>query len=122
MAGRQTVAAVPYRENRVEFRVIRTGQVTGKVTYMDYSEDVEHPVERPLVDARILVTGDGDAYSESNGIFLIGDLPPGRYELHLDPTSLPRGYVAQPSSVTLTVTSEGSRGRRFSSWRFRPSR
>jgi hypothetical protein len=105
--GSQTVGAVPNRENRVEFRVIRTGQVTGKVTYMDYSDDAEHPVEKPLADARILVTGDGDTFSEANGMFLIGDLPPGRYEMHLDPTSLPRGYVAQPSSASVTVTSGG---------------
>ena len=105
--GSQTVAAVPSRENRAEFRVIRTGQITGKVTYMDYSDDADHPKEKPLADARILVTGDGDTYSEANGVFLIGDLAPGRYELHLDPTSLPRGYVPQPSSVTVTVTPGG---------------
>ena len=43
-------------------------------------------------------------FSEANGVFLIGDLTPGRFELHIDLTSVPKGYVAQPSSVIVTVT------------------
>ncbi|MEO8595545.1 MAG: SdrD B-like domain-containing protein [Candidatus Solibacter sp.] len=106
-AGNQTAAAVPNRENRVEFRVIRTGQITGKVIYMDYSDDADHPVEKPLADVRIVVTGDGDTYSEANGAFLLGDLPPGQYELRPDPASVPPGYVPQPSRAVVTVTPGG---------------
>jgi hypothetical protein len=103
-AGEHTLAVLPNRENRRDFAVIKTGQIEGKVTYMDYSSDPEHPVESGFPDARIVASGDRDTFSEGNGVFLFGDLPPGEYEVRLDASTLPKGYVAQPSSYVVRVT------------------
>jgi hypothetical protein len=103
-ASEHTLAVLPNRENRRDFAVIKTGQIEGKVTYMDYSSDSEHPVESAFPDARIVASGDRDTFSEGNGVFLFGDLPPGEYEVRLDPTSLPKGYAAQPSSYVVRVS------------------
>jgi hypothetical protein len=103
-SSEHTLAVIPNHENRQDFRVIKTGQIEGKVTYMDYSSDTEHPIESGFPDAHLLATGDRDTFSEGNGSFLLGDLPPGEYEIHLDPATVPRGYVSQPPSYVVRVT------------------
>src|SRR5207244_28125 len=102
-SGEHTLAVIPNHENRQDFRVIKTGQIEGKVTYMDYSSDSENPVESAFPDARLLATGDRDTFSEGNGSFLLGDLAPGQYEVHVDPASVPKGYVSQPPSYVVQV-------------------
>jgi hypothetical protein len=99
----RTVAVAPYQPTAQDFRVIPTGQIHGKVVYLDYSDDPDHPVERPLPDARVVATGDQDTYSETSGNFILGDLPPRQYQLRIDPASIPKGYASQPSLLTVTV-------------------
>jgi hypothetical protein len=113
-SGEVLVAAVPGRENRIDFRVIRTGQIEGKVTFLDYGNQEDAPVESPLPDARIIATGGQDTYTELNGDFLLGDLPPGVYELRLDPESLPPGLSPKPVEVRIEVTPSSTiRGVKF---------
>ncbi len=102
-SGLQTMAALPNRDNRFDVRAIKTGQIEGIVTYLDYGEDPDEPVEKPLPDVHILASGDLDTFSEMNGRFLLGDLAPGTYSLHLDPDGLPEGYAPQPASVVVRV-------------------
>jgi hypothetical protein len=99
----RTIAVVPYQQNDVSFRVARAGRVLGVVTYADYTSDPDKAMQRPLPDARIIAGGDRDTFSEANGGFLLGDLTPATYELRLDPTTLPAGYVARPEVITVTV-------------------
>jgi hypothetical protein len=99
----RTMAVLPYRDNILNFCVVRTGRIAGKVTYLDYSRNREEPVERPLPDVRIIAGPQYDSFSELNGIFLIGDLPPGSYELKLDRETLPDGYVPMPPSIHVQV-------------------
>jgi hypothetical protein len=106
-SGQTTIAAVPNRENRADFRVIRTGHIEGRVTYLDYSADADNPRELPFPDAHLILTGDGDTFTESNGNFVVGDLTPGRYEVRVDPASIPAGYLSQPASITVTVEPGG---------------
>jgi hypothetical protein len=42
-------------------------------------------VEKPAPDVRIVASADLDTFSESNGYFVLGDLPPGTYRLTPDP-------------------------------------
>jgi hypothetical protein len=99
----RTMAILPYRENVLNFSVVRTGRIVGKVTYLDYSRSLEEPVERPLPDVHIIAGPHHDSFSELNGNFLIGDLPPGSYELKLDRETLPDGYVPKPPSIHVLV-------------------
>jgi hypothetical protein len=98
-----TVAVVPYSVNNQHFRVIRTGRLIGRVTFLDYSEDPEHPVERGFPDAHIQLGGERETFSEINGSFLAGDLPPATYEVRLDPASLPEGYVVKVPRYSVAV-------------------
>jgi hypothetical protein len=98
-----TVAVVPYAANTHQFRVIRTGRIVGHVTFLDYSEDAEHPVARAFPDAHVMLSGDRETFSEINGSFLAGDLPPGTYEVRLDPASLPEGYLPRVPRYSVVV-------------------
>jgi hypothetical protein len=92
------VAAMPYRTNREDFRAITTGQIQGRVTI---ARDVgPQAPEQPFPDARIVATGDRETFSEANGVFILSDLPPGMYDLRLDPTTVPAGFVSEPAVRT----------------------
>jgi len=97
----RTIAVVPYRVNSQDFRIIQTARVSGRVLYMDYRSGADSPVERPFPDAHIIAGNDLDSFSETNGSFLIGDMTPGSYQLRVDSTTIPAGYVAQPSLLTV---------------------
>jgi hypothetical protein len=99
----KTIAVLPYRENALNFSVVRTGRITGEVTCMDYRGDPDKPIERPLPDVRIVAESKHDTFSELKGDFLLGDLPPGTYEVKLDPATLPEGYVPQPVSIRAVI-------------------
>jgi hypothetical protein len=99
----KTIAVFPYRENTLNFSVVRTGRIAGEVTCMDYRGDSDAPVERPLPDVRIVAELKHDTFSELKGDFLLGDLPPGTYEVKLDPATLPEGYVPQPVSIRAVI-------------------
>src|SRR5262249_53893907 len=79
------------------------GQITGGITYKDATTDGDSFVEHPATDVRIVATGDRDTFSELNGHFLLSDLPPGVYELHVDPTTFLQGYVPTPATIRVQV-------------------
>ena len=78
------------------------GRILGRVTYLDVSQGDDDAVMRPLADARIIVSA-LDTYTESNGVFIAGDLPPAVYELRVDPATIPLGYVSNPEMVRIPV-------------------
>jgi cell division protein FtsN len=102
-APEKTVAVLSYRENILNFSVLRTGRITGRVTCLEYRDASETPVERALPDVRIVASPRYDALSEINGMFLLGDLPTGDYVLKLDRATIPAGYVAKPDSIRVAV-------------------
>jgi hypothetical protein len=99
----RSLAIFPYRLNRQDLPIIRTAQIRGEVRIEDYSVDADEPVLRPFPDARIIASGDRDSFSEADGSFVLGDLPPQRYLLQVDPATIPEGYVAKPSSISKEV-------------------
>lgn len=93
-------------ENRdvvVDFRVVRTGRVSG-VVWLDVNENGRmDDSERPLADVRV-VTGSGrDTLTDGNGYFLIGDLPPGEHILLLDEKTLPERTRSFAGSLTIKI-------------------
>ena len=98
----RTIAIMPGDGNVYNLRVVKMGRILGRVTYLDVSQGDDHPVMRPLTDARITV-GALDTYTESNGLFVAGDLPPAVYEIRVDPNTIPKGYVSTPEMVQITV-------------------
>ena len=91
------------RDVVVDFRVVRTGRVSG-VVWLDENENGRmDDSERRLADVRV-VTGSGrDTLTDENGYFMIGDLPPGEHILLLDEKTLPERTRSGAGSQTLKV-------------------
>jgi copper amine oxidase-like protein len=91
------------RDVVVDFRVVRTGRVSG-VVWLDSNENGSiDEGERPLADVRV-VTGSGrDTLTDDNGYFLIGDLPPGEHILLLDEKTLPERTRSSAGSLTVKI-------------------
>ena len=73
------------------------------MTYFDYSDDPDKPVEKPLVEARIIADGEHDTYSDVDGNITMGSLMPGVYRLKVDTENAPEGYVAlvEPQEIQI---------------------
>lgn len=99
----KTIAVLPHRDSILNFGAVRTGRIRGKVIYLDYSRNPDAPVERPFPDAHIIASPKSDSFSELNGLFIIGDLPPGDYEVRLDRESLPPGYETRPPVIRVAL-------------------
>ncbi|HEY0726661.1 MAG TPA: hypothetical protein VGD38_01245, partial [Pyrinomonadaceae bacterium] len=76
------------RDVMVDFRVVRTGRISGLV-WMDSNNNGRlDETEQPLPDVRV-VTGSGrDTLTDEKGYFMIGDLPPGEHIILLDEKTL----------------------------------
>ncbi len=99
----QQIALDSKRDVVVDFRVVRTGRVSG-VVWLDLNENGRlDDGERPLADVRV-VTGSGrDTLTDENGYFLIGDLPPGEHILLLDEKTIPERTKSTAGSLTAKI-------------------
>jgi hypothetical protein len=88
----------------VDFRVVRTGRISGLV-WLDINENGQlDETEQPLADVRV-VTGSGrDTLTDEKGYFLIGDLPPGEHIVLLDEKTIPDRTRSAAGSQTIKVT------------------
>jgi len=104
----QQIALDSSRDVVVDFRVVRTGRVSG-VVWLDLNENGRlDDGERPLPDVRV-VTGSGrDTLTDENGYFLIGDLPPGEHILLLDEKTLPERTRSSAGSLTVKIAAGGA--------------
>ena len=85
----QQLVTLDSHDSIVNFRVVRTGRISGLV-WLDVNENGRlDDTEQPLADVRV-VTGSGrDTLTDENGHFIIGDLPPGEHILLLDEKTMP---------------------------------
>ena len=97
----------------VNFRVVRTGRITGLV-WLDLNENgILDTGERPLPDVRV-VTGSGrDTLTDENGYFIIGDLPPGEHILLLDEKTMPEQTKSTAGSQAIKVTASNETATTF---------
>ncbi|HEX3248764.1 MAG TPA: carboxypeptidase-like regulatory domain-containing protein, partial [Pyrinomonadaceae bacterium] len=100
----QQITIVSTRDAIVDFRVVRTGRITGLV-WLDVNENGRFDEsERPLADVRV-VTGSGrDTLTDDKGYFIIGDLPPGEHILLLDEKTIPEQTRSASGSQTIKVS------------------
>jgi hypothetical protein len=103
------VAVMPYYANRQDFRAIPTGSIRGTVRISQLNGD-GRTVVTSYPDVRLIASGNKDTFSEGDGNFVLGDLPPGTYQLHVDPVSLPTGFVPSPATRTIEVKPGQSSG------------
>ena len=88
----------------VDFRVVRTGRITGLVWLDANGNGRLDEGEQPLADVRV-VTGSGrDTLTDEKGYFIIGDLPPGEHILLLDEKTIPEQTRSGAGSQSIKVT------------------
>jgi len=91
------------RDVIVDFRVVRTGRISGLVWFDANENGRFDDGEQPLADVR-LVTGSGrDTLTNDKGYFIIGDLPPGEHILLLDEKTIPEQTKSAMGSQTIKV-------------------
>ena len=100
---RQVITIDSNRDAIVDFRVVRTGRISG-VVWFDANENGRlDEGERPLPDVRV-VTGSGrDTLTDEKGYFMIGDLPPGEHIILLDEKTIPEQTRSVGGSQTVKV-------------------
>ena len=88
----------------VDFRVVRTGRISGVVWLDNNNNGLLDETEQPLTDVRV-VTGSGrDTLTDDKGYFMIGDLPPGEHIILLDEKTIPEQTRSVAGSQTVKVT------------------
>ncbi|HKV32895.1 MAG TPA: stalk domain-containing protein [Pyrinomonadaceae bacterium] len=99
----QLIALNSNRDVMVDFRVVRTGRITG-IVWMDVNNNGRlDEAEQPLPDVRV-VTGSGrDTLTDEKGYFIIGDLPPGEHIVLLDEKTIPEQTQSVTGSQTVKV-------------------
>jgi Copper amine oxidase N-terminal domain len=100
----QIVTLDSHHDSIVNFRVVRTGRISG-IVWLDLNENGRlDEAERGLPDVRV-VTGSGrDTLTNENGYFIIGDLPPGEHILLLDEKTIPERTHSLAGSLTVKVS------------------
>ena len=102
-SARQVINLNSGRDVIVDFRVVRTGRITG-IVWLDVNGNGRvDEGEQPLADVRV-VTGSGrDTLTDEKGYFIIGDLPPGEHILLLDERTIPPQTRSAAGSQTIKV-------------------
>ena len=91
------------RNSTVDFRLVRTGRLTGRV-WLDLNGNGKFDEgEKPLADVRV-VTGSGrDTLTDADGNFVIGDLAPGEHIVLIDEKTLPEKTMSGFKPLAMQV-------------------
>ena len=87
----------------VDFRIVRTGRISG-VVWLDANENGRlDEGEQPLPDVRVVTSSGRDTLTDDKGYFIIGDLPPGEHIVLLDEKTMPERTQSVAGSQSLKV-------------------
>lgn len=99
--GSRDLVLDPGKLTQFDFRLVRTGRVTGRVWHDANSNGTFDEGETPLADVRV-VTGSGrDTLTDSNGNFTVADLLPGEHVFFIDEKTLPEKTVAGTKPIAV---------------------
>lgn len=108
--AQQTVTLLAGRDSIVDFRLVRTGRLTGLVWFDANGNNHLDTDEHPLADVRIVLGSGRDTLTDANGVFTIGDLPPGDHVLLIDEKTLPENTKSAAGSLTVKVQAGSETG------------
>jgi hypothetical protein len=108
--AQQAASLLEGRDSIVDFRLVRTGRITGLV-WLDLNENKRlDEGEQPLAGVRVVTGSSRDTLTDENGVFLIGDLPPGEHVILLDEKTLPEKTVSASGTLTAKVLAGSETG------------
>jgi len=101
--ARQVVSLDSSHDIVVDFRVVRTGRISGYV-WLDLNANGHFDEgEQPLGDVRVLTSSGRDTLTDGRGFFILGDLPPGEHVLLLDEKTIPAQTRSGAGSQNIRV-------------------
>ncbi|HSE98561.1 MAG TPA: carboxypeptidase-like regulatory domain-containing protein, partial [Blastocatellia bacterium] len=106
----QAVLLQPGQDTIIDFRLVRTGRVRGVVWRDVDSNGRMDGDEKPLSDVRVVTASGRDTLTDSQGEFILGDLPPGEHILLIDEKTLPDGTRSATPSIQVRVKAGGETG------------
>ena len=87
--GSHDIILQPGNHTQLDFRLVRTGRISGRV-WLDLNENGKFDDgETPLADIRIVTSSGRDTLTDADGYFVIGDLAPGEHVILIDEKTLP---------------------------------
>jgi len=105
-----TVHVLPKGRVRVELQAAVLGRIRGEVVWDRNGNGQRDPGEPGLADVRVLaLRGEErtETFTDSEGAFLLDNLPGGTYTLHVDETSIPERALILPSPSLEVVLEPG---------------
>jgi hypothetical protein len=101
--AQQQATLVSGRDSVVDFRLVRTGRITG-VVWLDANENGKFDAgEETFSDVRVAAGSGRDTLTDSNGVFVIGDLPPGEHTIFVDEKTLPEKMKSASKPISVKV-------------------
>jgi hypothetical protein len=108
--AQQAASLLPGRDSIVDFRLVRTGRITGLVWLDSNSNKQLDNGEQPLAGVRVLTGSSRDTLTDENGVYVIGDLPPGEHVVLIDEKTLPEKTVSASGTLTAKVIAGSESG------------
>ena len=101
--GSRDITLEPGNHTQLDFRLVRTGRITGRV-WLDTNENGKFDEgETPLADIRVVTASGRDTLTDTDGNFTIGDLPPGEHVILIDEKTLPEKTIAGIKPLAVQV-------------------
>ncbi len=87
----------------IDFRLVRTGRLRGRV-WLDANENGKFDEgEKPLADVRVVTASGRDTLTDADGYYVIGDLAPGEHVILIDEKTLPEKTRSAAGSLSMQV-------------------
>ncbi len=87
----------------LDFRLVRTGRIAGRVWLDANGNGKLDSGEQPLADIRIVTASGRDTMTDADGYFTIADLAPGEHIILIDEKTLPEKTVAGAKPLAVQV-------------------
>lgn len=99
----QNTQLLPGHDSAIDFRLVRTGRISGRV-WLDANENGKFDDgEKPLADVRVVTASGRDTLTDADGNFSISDLVPGEHTFLIDEKTLPEKTVPAEKPVAVQV-------------------
>jgi hypothetical protein len=108
--AQQAAGLLQGRDSIVDFRLVRTGRITGLVWLELNGNNRLDEGEQPLAGVRVVTGSSRDTLTDDNGVYVIGDLPPGEQAVLIDEKTLPEKTVSAHGTLTAKVLAGSESG------------
>lgn len=100
----QTIIVMSRSVVNTAFRLVKSGSLSGRVWY-DANGNGKFDEKEGLGDIRILTSSGKDTYTDPDGTFLLGELPPGEQSIFIDERYKPQDLASSILSLQVKIES-----------------